>query len=510
MSATTSVFERIDDALHRYYQSLGESNYIIDGTGKFLAFCDEEGFDVEDIDAELENVDNCGYLDFDDSFPFPPEFKGDDSSSKQQFMFDLLKKCHANPNITFESKLEPNNQSFKPQHDISDHKYPETDDAKANKFLYLMDLNDITDKMQKEALMDCKKYAKNMITKVPSKNKDLCLLVAFGMFYNVPILRFIADSFDVWRIQNNESDRVLTTMIKGNKRFAQYMHQLDKINANHPKMSTFRGNFSKKIVMAVACEQRIAKPILLHPGFRIHDKQIDYIHYVQCIDDFIRKCRKPDCKLTKWHLDIMIIPKKVTDEKGIECKPIIFKSIDYILKNANIKFVKDVCPESQISEFKFNEKCIEFCKRTIMIIDRKKDAIYYYQPSGMAGTMSEVSGTYLPESNLSNSKEILLPKSIGNDKIHAFSKDPNMFVLSYHMFSRNSVRVYWAPHGNKTRFYHDCIWKVWPNYFASESKISSSEERAIKTDWAMDTRQVCGGQIYADNDFDAFYKHNIL
>eukprot|EP01084_Bolivina_argentea_P007982 14937_1 len=508
-STFTSVFERIDAALNRYYISLEKSDYMnTDGIGKFLAFCRQEEFDVNEIDEELDDIEDCMYLDFDDSFPFLPEYRNKDDFNKRQFIFDLIKKCYANPAIKFESN-NPGTHNIQ-----TESKKPETDYIKTrNKYHYLMDLTNIDDKMQKQALNSCQKYAKNMLVGPPSKNKDLCLIIAFGIFYNKPILRFIVDAFDLWRIENDKSNRVIIDMIQNNKRFANYINKMDDINKHHHTMIRFKGKFSNKIVMAVGCEKRIARPILLKPSNIIHDNLTHYIHYVECIDDFIQKCKEQYSVLTMWHLDVMIIPKKVTNRDGDLCEPIIMTSVDDILNSANIKFVKEVCIKNKISEFKLNGKLIEFSKRTIMIIDRRdglRDIIYYYQPQGSSGKISEVAVTYLPESNLSNSKEIILPKyGNNNNKIHAFTSHPKLFVLSYHMFGRNSIRVYWAVHGNKTRFNHDCIWKVWPNYFAS--KISESDKNKFKEEWAMNKGQhyVFGDFIYADSDFDMFCKENV-
>lgn len=60
----------MDKGLEEYYKSI-EVNYFNDeGVGKFWEFCDENGFDDEDLEEELENdPEDCMILEFDENFP---------------------------------------------------------------------------------------------------------------------------------------------------------------------------------------------------------------------------------------------------------------------------------------------------------------------------------------------------------------------------------------------------------------------------------------------------------
>ena len=58
-------FQKIDQALGRYYLALGDLNYFDNnGIGKFLCYCSEHEFDNGDVEDELAdgNEQNCGYL----------------------------------------------------------------------------------------------------------------------------------------------------------------------------------------------------------------------------------------------------------------------------------------------------------------------------------------------------------------------------------------------------------------------------------------------------------------
>ncbi len=93
-SATLCPFTRIDQALRRYYNDHGNMNYDVDGKGKFLSFCVENEFDADDIDEELADVAECGFLDFDKHFPLPTTMQQCTENEKRLEMFRIIQNCH--------------------------------------------------------------------------------------------------------------------------------------------------------------------------------------------------------------------------------------------------------------------------------------------------------------------------------------------------------------------------------------------------------------------------------
>lgn len=90
-----SAFQKIDSALGDYYKALGEYDYFDnDGIGKFLRFCNEQEFDEKEIDEELSDIQNCGYIDFDSDFPFTAPIWQQNDSVKQKEIFKIIKHCH--------------------------------------------------------------------------------------------------------------------------------------------------------------------------------------------------------------------------------------------------------------------------------------------------------------------------------------------------------------------------------------------------------------------------------
>eukprot|EP01084_Bolivina_argentea_P117734 209028_1 len=91
MSAT--IIDKLDNALQIYYKQL-DKEYMNDGVGKFKSFCDENGFEEDDINTEMamENAEDCVLIDFDEEFPLDTPI--DDDDAKNQKIFDILTHCY--------------------------------------------------------------------------------------------------------------------------------------------------------------------------------------------------------------------------------------------------------------------------------------------------------------------------------------------------------------------------------------------------------------------------------
>eukprot|EP01084_Bolivina_argentea_P319326 553874_1 len=87
--------EQIDKQLKGYYQSLNKPYDEL-----FSNYCDDYGIDDESLAMELEeDAEDSILVDFDDDFPFakPPKNETD----RRQKIFDLIKKCYSNPDLSF-------------------------------------------------------------------------------------------------------------------------------------------------------------------------------------------------------------------------------------------------------------------------------------------------------------------------------------------------------------------------------------------------------------------------
>ena len=91
------AFQRLDQALGRYYAARSVTDYFSsDGRGRFLEFCAANGFDDEDnLALELEHLENCALLDFDPHFPVTG------TGTREQCIFEVLRRCHREPDAAF-------------------------------------------------------------------------------------------------------------------------------------------------------------------------------------------------------------------------------------------------------------------------------------------------------------------------------------------------------------------------------------------------------------------------
>ncbi|MEM7362332.1 MAG: hypothetical protein AAF335_04990, partial [Bacteroidota bacterium] len=107
LGASKNIKNKIDHGLDNHYRSQGRYDYFSvrksqrgkprplssEKIGKFSEFCEDDGFDSDTIEEELlEKVEDCGFLNFDDTFPLP-ENAGDEGT----YIFNLLKKCVSLP-----------------------------------------------------------------------------------------------------------------------------------------------------------------------------------------------------------------------------------------------------------------------------------------------------------------------------------------------------------------------------------------------------------------------------
>eukprot|EP01084_Bolivina_argentea_P173224 300033_1 len=92
----STIIDDTCEALSRYYKSLGKPYDKL-----FSTYCEDNGLDEETIEEELkQQPEDCLLVDFDENCPFEKEPK-----DKVQAIFDIIRKCKNNPNITFDVPL---------------------------------------------------------------------------------------------------------------------------------------------------------------------------------------------------------------------------------------------------------------------------------------------------------------------------------------------------------------------------------------------------------------------
>jgi len=91
-----SSLEEMSKALHAYYQSVGKGNEYVDeqGVEKLTKWCDTNGMTLKDIDEDLkEPATECLIVDFDETFPLPPQFENADDAQKREEIHKILLQC---------------------------------------------------------------------------------------------------------------------------------------------------------------------------------------------------------------------------------------------------------------------------------------------------------------------------------------------------------------------------------------------------------------------------------
>ena len=88
--------EIVNSGLAKYYAMLGTEYDDL-----FKEYCEDQG--IDDLEDELENIDGCMVLEFDDEFPFGNPQPADDDDKKRRIL-DIIRQCQ-NPDVIFEVQL---------------------------------------------------------------------------------------------------------------------------------------------------------------------------------------------------------------------------------------------------------------------------------------------------------------------------------------------------------------------------------------------------------------------
>eukprot|EP01083_Nonionella_stella_P312260 1116262_1 len=96
--------QRVDDALSQYYKDCGRNDYFDEETqmGKFRQFTEEFAFEENNVDGELGDganvADGCTFIafidDIDPIFPLPTLLSTNESISRDNYIFHVLKHCY--------------------------------------------------------------------------------------------------------------------------------------------------------------------------------------------------------------------------------------------------------------------------------------------------------------------------------------------------------------------------------------------------------------------------------
>eukprot|EP00483_Globobulimina_turgida_P003506 UN03512 len=208
------LIEKIDKGLSDYYKQR-KTHYSDDGEGKFIAFCNDNGFEDDgDIEDELkeEDANDCTLTDFDDNFPFDSIMKND--NERIETIFEVLKHiakygAYAAPPKIKKQKSRP----YKPK----------------NVTLHI-DMCEVVTGNDKDRVMH--KYAQMECLKPHlKKDNNLKHFFAVGEKYQYPFLTYMVDSYTRDKARNYK----ITKKPLSPSEWANENTFMKKLSRNHPK-----------------------------------------------------------------------------------------------------------------------------------------------------------------------------------------------------------------------------------------------------------------------------------
>eukprot|EP01084_Bolivina_argentea_P076212 138118_1 len=247
-----STIKNICDGLKRYYESLDE-----DYDKLFTNYCDDNGFDTDQVIEEIGNdpMENM-LIDFDDEFPFasPPE----STIAKTRQILDIIQKIYHNPSISFEVQMPQFNRA----------------------------LFDITEKDIKEIRKIYKKQCPVIYNCIALDMAILCTL-AIGRKSKIDYLQHLVDDYSFARI------KTIGTISRINEEKWASNHNHFRLLKNIKGVLKLKGMMQGSIyripIAAVIGYGRKIAPKFLStiPTFQINDSLETIIKYIHAVVHFI-------------------------------------------------------------------------------------------------------------------------------------------------------------------------------------------------------------------------------
>lgn len=355
---------------------------------------------------------------------------------------------------------------------------------------------------------------------------NLFTLFMIGKDNNIPLLTYLVDAYNRYYIQRMKS--LFTNNIKSKHlllyRISHEFERIDESKFINNKCKAFvdiciqrvqSKNFRDVCVESmkyIMDSRRISKPSLINLSiYRIDDKIIDFSFCILESYLFISKILSK-----KYHFplqfDVMIIPQRVTKYDKIVNDNI--GDIDSKLLNANLNYFvhHDInCESFSDLMFESASKLLNKNKneRLLFAVDRRDEdnhKLYTYQPLIQSRKIESNYNRFINESLWNNSIESVLPY-FGGAKEEA---NGYMFMISFHVISKYSVRVYLYIDTFGTRFFLQDITQYYLSQFfvCQQSKllkelINCSSERANR----FKTKYKQCKDLINDNKFEQFYKY---
>eukprot|EP01083_Nonionella_stella_P071763 192963_1 len=471
-------------ALSRYYARLDKpyDNNLRD-------YCEESGFDDDDTFRDEMNTGShdCLIVEFDETFPFEEEPKGD--LAKKEIIYRIIRLCMDYPQMTFSAKL-PNFRTM-------------GDDL--FKLLKKEDLKNILDKYEQQCPV--------FVDSDWNRDGGLLQILAIGDRHQFDYMLHLVDDYSRWRIKVKDNKTIKGTT----QEWCEW-----EGHAHFSKFEKMTIDYNARAKCAVdGFNHRACNMLQLDPMSKIDDDLARIIYYIEDAANWIGnlihdKSRFNPKGLCPFQVDFCIasgapIKDENLVEKGLEAiktnrnKPDVEHKfsddeeetddfIDYVgnieenLKNRKIKYAK--CKYSEVDDQKetrvlgelYNrflkdndlrandENTFQYLhkKRLIAMVDRRtskddpkaRDDIYMFE-SPLGGR--RIPDDAVPEWYINSSATCLIPGQRPQDDLgakHHFKG--GLLTLSFHVKQENEIKCYLFWNGQMIRFMPNDIKTVLP------------------------------------------------
>eukprot|EP01084_Bolivina_argentea_P311079 538415_1 len=500
--------DRINVCLARYYKQFGRDYHDdVNKSGKFKAYCDENGFDDDGVEEEMKtNADECQLVDFDNNFPLPYQ-----PENKEAAIFEILKESYQDAEAFF---------------------YPIRINLKPPLKLQQKDFQ-ISEQQIKKTQTILEKQLKTIWDNEFANDKDILKILSVSFIINKPYIQYLVDMYLRDRIKSLSNGLNIADWIQQNKHFKQLLTMSNGAAIVNGAKSAIQTFFS-----------RVCPCIIYPPEYKIRDSLEKISEYILAIVSFVNSLARQKNTTCPFQVDNCIIFNSTEDtmqmaefvgdddDKDAEIDEKDDKKDPYSIGDIKAKLVKEklkylaarisdskynmglpdisalshdsssgstqVTTSSrfthQFNEFKNNILSKKYKgkafndyprnKRFITVVDRRRkkhenktflldsDEVIFFEPPSNCNTFPV---NRSPLWGFDSSRTCIIP-NIGYDngiheteiqtQIHSkCSCNGKLMVLSFHVESSEEIKCYCYINGQVTRFFAKDILDVLPLFF---------------------------------------------
>eukprot|EP01084_Bolivina_argentea_P145458 254951_1 len=194
-----SIIDKIDRLLEAYYKFHKRNDYKnADGIGKFKQFCDDNGFEENDIADEMQAPpDDCMLVDFDkdenENNIFPLYDTYNNEKEKQSAILEVINYMNTNNKIP---KLETDNEPQSPKISTTIQKLG------VNLYIQKNVAEEIINRVYKPQMKCLGKF----------NESDLMYFFAVGYANKIPFLTWMVDAFTLDKTQYFVKNKITMTL----------------------------------------------------------------------------------------------------------------------------------------------------------------------------------------------------------------------------------------------------------------------------------------------------------